>query len=166
MDQGSDWRGDDLPPEELNLIEANRHYGWPYCFADRQIDPIIQEPATTTKAAFCPTTSAPTLLEQAHGSPLGLVFYTATQFPEAYRGNAFVPWRGSWNRYPATGYKLARIVFDDGTPVRFEDFLTGFLIEDGNAEFGRPTGLTVAPDGALLFTDDERGVVYRVSYAP
>lgn len=85
MDQGSDWRGDDLPPEELNLIEADKHYGWPYCFADHQIDPIIQEPATTTKATFCPTTS--------------------------------------------------------------------------------PPGLTVAPDGALLFTDDERGVVYRVSYA-
>jgi glucose/arabinose dehydrogenase len=166
MDQGSDWRGDDLPPEELNQLRGGSNYGWPFCFADRQLDPIIQEPSMGTKEAFCEASEPPALVEQAHGSPLGLVFYTADQFPEEYLHSAFVPWRGSWNRYPATGYKIARLIFEDGAPKRFEDFLTGFLIEDGNAEFGRPTGLTIAQDGSLLFSDDERGIVYRVHYAP
>jgi glucose/arabinose dehydrogenase len=165
MDQGADWRGNDLPPEELNRIEQGKDYGWPYCFAERQADPVIMDPPEMSKQAYCEATEAPVLTEQAHGSPLGLVFYRGTQFPELYRSSAFVPMRGSWNRLPATGYKLLRVTFEDGEPTAFEDFLTGFLIEDGAAEFGRPTGLTIAADGALLFTDDERGIIYRVSYS-
>jgi glucose/arabinose dehydrogenase len=166
MDHGSDMRGNDLPPEELNRIASGADYGWPYCFADRKIDPIIDDPPGTTKEAYCATTAPSVLDNQAHGAPIGLTFYDASSFPEEYRGDAFIALHGSWNRFPPTGYKVARIRFDDGEPVAIEDFVTGFLIEDGLAQFGRPAGIAVAPDGALLFTDDDNGMVYRVAPAP
>lgn len=90
MDHGSDWRGDNIPPEELNLIEQGKDYGWPYCFGDRQIDPIIQDPKDTTKEAYCAMTTAPLLKNQAHEAPIGWAFYTADQFPETYRNSAFI----------------------------------------------------------------------------
>lgn len=167
MDHGSDWRGADLPPEELNRIAAGNDYGWPYCFGQRQVDPVIDDPPETTKAAYCMNTTPATLETQAHNAPIGLVYYTGTSFPSAYENDAFVAMRGSWNRYPATGYEIVRISFDDaGEPTGFEDFVTGFLIEDGAATFARPAGIAVAPDGSLLFTDDSNGVIYRVSYEP
>lgn len=167
MDHGSDFRGDNLPPEELNRIDAGGNYGWPYCFAEREIDPIIQDPPGTTKDEYCSMTLPSMLENQAHEAPIGMAFYDGTAFPSEYAGDAFVAFHGSWNRFPPTGYKVARIRFDDdGQPVAFEDFVTGFLIEDGNAEFGRPAGIAVAPDGALLFTDDDNGMIYRVTAEP
>jgi glucose/arabinose dehydrogenase len=166
MDQGSDWRGDDLPPEELNLIEQGNDYGWPYCFGDAQPDPIIQDPPGTTKAAYCASTEPATLAVQAHGSPIGLAFYTGSAFPVEFAGDAFVALRGSWNRFPPTGYKIVRLRFEAGEPAGFEDFVTGFLIENGEAHFGRPAGVTIGPDGSVIFSDDTNGVVYRVAVAP
>lgn len=165
MDHGSDWRGDDIPPEELNALSQGADYGWPYCYGARQPDPVIQDPPESSKAEYCATTTAPTLSTQAHNAPIGLTFYTGTSFPAEYVGDAFIAMRGSWNRLPPTGYKIVRLVFDDGVPQRFEDFVTGFLSPDGASTFGRPAGVTVAPDGALLFSDDTSGVIYRVSYA-
>lgn len=165
MDHGSDWRGADLPPEELNRIESGSDYGWPYCFGQRQLDPIIQDPPDTTKAAYCAETAPATLETQAHHAPIGLVFYTAAAFPADYRNDAFVAMRGSWNRIPATGYQIARIDFDaSGQPRRFEPFVDGFLSADGQSTFARPAGISVDAAGALLFTDDSNGVIYRVSY--
>lgn len=164
MDQGSDWRGDDLPPEELNQIEAGKNYGWPYCFGERVIDPVIQDPPTGTKVQLCAASEPPVLLNQAHQSPIGLAFYTGSSFPNRYQNGAFVAFHGSWNRKPATGYRVAFIRFEAGEPQAIEDFVSGFLINDGAATFGRPAGIAVAPDGALLFTDDTNGIVYRVQY--
>ena len=164
MDNGSDWRGNDLPPEELNRIESGRNYGWPFCFGDRRIDPIIQDPAKTTKAAYCAASTPPVLENQAHEAPIGMTFYAGTQFPAEYRDDAFVALRGSWNRFPPIGYRIARIDFQAGQPTAVRDFVSGFLIEDGRAVFGRPAGVAVASDGSLLFTDDTNGVIYRVSY--
>lgn len=165
MDHGSDWRGNDQPPEELNRIEEGKHYGWPYCWDDRKVDQYTpSDPQGTTKAAFCPTTEPPVLTHTAHSAPLGLVFYNANQFPSEYRGDAIVTFRGSWNREPPTGYKLSRIRFENGQPTRFEDFVTGFLGADGRTIIGRPAGLTVARDGSILFADDTNGVIYRVRY--
>jgi glucose/arabinose dehydrogenase len=165
MDQGSDWRGDDLPPEELNAIAAGNDYGWPYCFGARVPDPIIQDPPGMTKAQYCAPTTAPVLLNQAHQSPIGLTFYEGSSFPERYQEGAFVAFHGSWNRKPATGYRVAFIPFVNGQPSAIEDFVSGFLIDGGKATFGRPAGIAVAPDGALLFTDDTNGIVYRVQIA-
>jgi glucose/arabinose dehydrogenase len=164
MDQGSDWRGDDLPPEELNEIAAGNDYGWPYCYGNREPDPIIQDPPNTTKTAYCAATEPPVLLNQAHQSPIGMTFYTGDSFPERYSNGAFVAFHGSWNRKPATGYRVAFIPFEDGEPQPIENFVDGFLIGEGTATFGRPAGIAVAEDGALLFTDDTNGVVYRVQY--
>lgn len=166
MDHGSDWRGDDLPPEELNAIVSGNDYGWPYCYGDRQVDPIIQDPPDTTKAEYCAGTEPPVLLNQAHQAPIGLAFYTGATFPATYQNGAFVAFRGSWNRKPATGYYVGFIPFEAGEPQAVEPFVSGFLINDGTAAFGRPAGVAVAPDGALLFTDDTNGIVYRVQHEP
>jgi len=166
MDMGSDGRGDDQPPEELNLIEEGANYGWPYCYADQQVDKYtVGMPPGRTKAEFCATTVGSTLTYQAHSAPIGFRFYTGEQFPEEYRTGAFVVWRGSWNRQEPTGYKVGFLSFDeDGQPIEFEDFLTGFLIEDGMAHFGRPAFLLQSQDGSLLLSEDTNGVIYRISY--
>ncbi|HEU4325194.1 MAG TPA: sorbosone dehydrogenase family protein [Roseiflexaceae bacterium] len=166
MDHGSDWRGDDQPPEELNLLEDGGHYGWPWCYADRRVDPYIpNQPRGTTKSAFCAGTQAPVQTYTAHSAPLDLMFYSAGQFPAQFQGDAFVTMRGSWNRQQPSGYKIVRLRFQNGWPVGFEDFMTGFLVENGQAQFGRPTGLAVAPYGSLFVTDDTNGVIYRISWA-
>jgi glucose/arabinose dehydrogenase len=166
MDHGSDWRGGNLNPEELNRVAEGNDYGWPYCYGKQQLDAVIQDPPDSTKAAYCANTAPSVLETQAHNAPIGLTFYSAAAFPEPYRDDAFVAMRGSWNRFPPTGYKVVRISFEAGQPTGFEDFVTGFLIEGGNATFGRPAGITVAADGSLLFTDDTNGVIYRVAFGP
>lgn len=166
MDHGSDWRGDDQPPEELNRIEEGKDYGWPWCFADRQADDYIPgEPeGYDSREVYCEQTEPPVLTYQAHSAPMTMAFYTGDQFPDEYQGDAFVAMRGSWNRNPPVGYEVVRLRFEDGQPVEFEDFLTGFLSEDGETHFARLTGVAIALDGSLLVTDDTNGVIYRVSY--
>ncbi len=166
MDHGADGRGDEQPPEELNLLREEGSYGWPYCFGNRQVDHSYQgDPPGTTKEAFCPTILPPVLTYQAHSAPIGMVFYTGAQFPAAYHGDAFVAMRGSWNRNPPTGYKVVRVRFQNGWPVGFEDFMTGFLIENGAAQFGRLAGIAQTSYGSLLVSDDANGVIYRISWA-
>lgn len=166
FDHGSDFRGDDIPPEELNLISSGVDYGWPYCYGNRQIDPVIQDPPNATKPEYCAKTAPAVLENQAHQAPIGWTFYTGSHFPPSYRTGAFVAFRGSWNRNPATGYRIAFVTFEGGKPVRIDDFVSGFLIENGKAQFGRLAGIAVSSDGSLLFTDDENGVIYRVTYSP
>ncbi len=166
MDQGADGRGADRPPEELNHIREGRHYGWPWCFGARQVDTLtVGHPSGMTTAQFCATTEPAVLGYQAHSSPIQLKFYTGSQFPAAYRNDAFQTFHGSWNRQPAVGYSVVRIRFDaGGQPTGFENFLTGFLTDNGQAQFGRPAGLAIAADGALLVGDDGNGVIYRIFY--
>lgn len=71
--------------------------------------------------------------------------------------------RGSWNRDPATGYKVLRLRFENGEPAGYEDFLPSFLLDDGVTHFGRPAGLLLLQDGSLLLAEDANGVIYRVS---
>jgi glucose/arabinose dehydrogenase len=110
----------------------------------------------------------PDVLEQPHSASLQMTFYTATSglaaFPADYRGNAFSALHGSWNRSTRTGYKIARLHVDHGVPTgEYEDFLTGFVVDD-HSVWGRPVGVTVAHDGALLITEDGHGTVWRVAY--
>jgi glucose/arabinose dehydrogenase len=166
MDHGSDWRGDDQPPEELNRIEISNNYGWPYCYANRQVDPYLSgSPPSMTKAEFCAQTVGPVLTYQAHSAPIGMVFYTGDQFPEEYRNDAFVAMRGSWNRTEPVGYKVVHVDFDEsGQPVAINDFVTGWLLEEEVAHFGRLAGLLVLQDGSLLLSEDTNGVIYRIAY--
>ena len=165
-DMGSDWRGDNLPREELNRIVNGTHYGWPYCHGDRLPDELLaSDPKWSSKAEFCARTAAPVLTYTAHSAPLEMKFYTDSMFPAEYRNGAFVTLRGSWNRRPASGYKVVRVRFDaDGQPVAVEDFLTSFLTSDGRGYTARIVGLEYLPDGSMLVGDDTNGLIYRVSY--
>jgi glucose/arabinose dehydrogenase len=166
LDHNSDGRGDNWPPEELNRIREGRHYGWPWCGGDREIDwQIPSEPEDMPRAAFCAQSEPPVLTYQGHAAPMQMVFYTASAFPAEYRNDAFATMRGSWNRNPPVGYEVVRIRFDQqGNPTEIEPFVRGWLLDGGRAHFGRLMGIAQTPDGSLLVGDDENGVIYRVSY--
>ena len=93
-----------------------------------------------------------------------MIFYDGGQFPDAYRGDAFVALHGSWNRAKRTGYKVVRVPLKDGKPKGvYEDFMTGFVTPEGNV-WGRPVGLTVAKDGALFVSEDGNNSIWRITY--
>jgi len=156
--------GDNLPPDYFTSIKDGGFYGWPYSYIGGNVDPRVQpqKPELVAKAII------PDVLLGAHVAPLQFAFYTGKQFPESYRGGAFVAEHGSWNRATRAGYQVAFVAFKDGKasadPV---PFLTGLVPDpSGRNVNGRPVGVAVASDGALLVSDDGAGVVYRVSYAP
>ncbi|WP_410218032.1 PQQ-dependent sugar dehydrogenase [Paracoccus sp. (in: a-proteobacteria)] len=169
VDHGSDARGTDTPPEELNRITQGSHYGWPWCHGDRQVDRFVAGLPTgfDSKDAFCETTEAPVATYVPHSAPLQMAFYTGNAFPEEYRDDAFQVMRGSWNANPPAGYEVVRINFEDGEPTGFEPFITGFLTQDGDGhgQIARLAGLAVTPEGALLIADDHNGVIYRIRHA-
>jgi glucose/arabinose dehydrogenase len=163
MDMGRNNLGLDLPPEEFNLILQGRHYGWPYCFGNRQPDPELNH------ADFCATTEPPRYLFPAHWAPLGVAFYesnAANAFPARYHHNALIAFHGSARDQTGdirSGYSVVHTLFDnEGQPVAHEDLLRGFVID--NEPWGRPAGLLVAPDGSLLVSDDHGGRIFRVRY--
>jgi glucose/arabinose dehydrogenase len=104
------------------------------------------------------------LMYEAHAAPMAMKFYPGSQFPAEYQNDAFVAMRGSWNRTQPSGYKIIRVHFENGKPTRADDFVTGFLVDNNRSQFGRPVGVTTYLDGSLLFSDDNKGVIYRVSY--
>jgi glucose/arabinose dehydrogenase len=166
MDHGTDWLGDDECLEELNRIERGKHYGWPWVYNDRKINPATQDPPNgTTRQQVAERSEPPALTYTSHAAPMQLLFCTGDNFPDEYRGDAIVTMKGSWNRSKASGYEIVRIRFDDdGQPEKIEPFIGGFLTQDGKQQFGRPCGLAQLPDGSLLVGDDDNGVIYRVSY--
>ncbi|HXE91636.1 MAG TPA: sorbosone dehydrogenase family protein [Terriglobales bacterium] len=167
-DNGRDWLGDNLPPEEINDLGASGgDFGWPFCYGDRTPDTEFSREATTR----CPSTIPAKFQMQAHSAPLGIAFYTGTQFPPEYRGDLFVAFHGSWNRSVPTGYKVVRIeVNERGEATGISDFLTGFIAPGETRKGrwrGRPVGLAVGPEGALYVSDDSRegrGKIYRVTW--
>lgn len=162
-DNGRDRLGDDIPPDELNHLREGRFYGWPYWYGDNVRDPKYRGRELPPHARD-PVPAG--LGFQAHSAPLGLCFYDGEMFPAQYRGDLFVGFHGSWNRSVPTGYKVVRVRFDKGRPTGYEDFLTGFLeLEPSVRKRGRPVDCLVAPDGALLVSDDGAGRIYRITYA-
>ncbi|MCU7495376.1 MAG: sorbosone dehydrogenase family protein [Ignavibacteria bacterium] len=164
MDNGSDWRGNDAPPEELNRLVEGGNYGWPYCYGDGKADPDMDNPDNMTKEEYCKKTIPMAMGYTPHTAPIAMVFYDGGMFPKEYKNDAFSAMHGSWNKKPPAGYEVIRIHFENGKPVKFEQFLKGFLFNNGKSQFGRPAGLCVAKDGSLLVSDDNNGVIYRVSY--
>lgn len=166
LDHGSDWLGDEVPPEELNLIREGADYGWPFVWGDRRTIPLESHPAVGDLQQYAAGTTPPVLGYQAHAAPIQMVFYTAAQFPAEYQGDAFAAMHGSWNRGTPAGYEVVRIRFDEsGRPEAIEPFLTGFLDEQRRTTCGRPAGIAVAADGSLLVGDDANGVLYRIRRA-
>jgi len=148
--------GDDVPPEHLNILKDGKWYGWPQCYLPGKANPEYP-------GFDCSAVEPPALTVQAHSAPLGLAFYTGTTFPVDYRGDAFMTYHGSWNRGVPTGAKVVRVHVQNGRPVSASDFVTGWQLPDGS-RWGRPVGLLVMPDGALLVSDDAGGRIWRVSY--
>ncbi|MCE7060764.1 sorbosone dehydrogenase family protein [Dyadobacter sp. CY343] len=163
MDHGIDWLGDDEQKEEVNMIKQGADYGWPYIYGEGKYNPGDRPKGDTSYSQYLQKTTLPTLTYQAHSAPMGMAFYNGAMFPAEYINDAFVAMRGSWNRSTPVGYKIVRMHFESGKPVRFEDFVTGFVVNDNRAHFGRLVGVTVHTDGSLLFSDDTNGVIYRVS---
>ncbi|WP_410509978.1 sorbosone dehydrogenase family protein [Methanosarcina hadiensis] len=157
-DNGRDWLGDDLPPDELNRAsEPGMHFGFPYCHAGDIPDPEFGE------ARNCSEFTAPEIKLGPHVAALGMTFYTGTMFPEEYRNQIFIAEHGSWNRKVPIGYRVTLVRLENGTPVSYEPFADGWL--QGLADWGRPVDVLVMPDGALLVSDDKNNAIYRISYA-
>ena len=168
MDHGIDFLGDEIQPEELNKIELGKQYGWPHVWGGEGerggFNPQSTPVGGITKAEWRARSTPMVLGYAAHAAPMQLVFYNGGSFPASYNGDAFVTMRGSWNRNPASGYEIVRVRFENGQPMRFEPFVSGFLTDGGKTHIARPMGLAVAADGALLMADDANGVIYRIAY--
>ncbi|MBZ9677991.1 PQQ-dependent sugar dehydrogenase [Mesorhizobium sp. ES1-1] len=157
--------GDNVPSEYATTVKEGAFYGWPWYYVGNNEDPRHkgERPDLAGKATI------PDVLMQAHSAPLGIAFYDrdlpgGSGFPLEYRGDAFVTLHGSWNRGNRTGYKVVRLLFRDGKPTgEYEDFITGFVISKGEV-WGRPVGVAVASDGALILTEDGNGTIWRVTY--
>jgi glucose/arabinose dehydrogenase len=153
-----DGLGDDLVPDFITRVREGAFYGWPWFYIGANEDPHHRGERRERKGNI----SVPDVLIQAHSASLQLVFYTGTQFPAEYHGDAFAAEHGSWNRAKRTGYKVIRVKTKDGVPTgEYQDFLTGFVVDD-RAVWGRPVGVAVARDGALLVSDDAGGTIWVI----
>ena len=158
--------GDNVPTEYATAVKDGAFYGWPWYYIGNNEDPRHkgERPDLAGKATI------PDVLMQAHSAPLNIAFYdgknlpAGSGFPAEYKGDAFVALHGSWNRGNRTGYKVVRLRFRDGKPTgEYEDFITGFVVSNGEV-WGRPVGVAVAGDGALIVTEDGNGTIWRVTY--
>src|SRR6202043_2967496 len=158
-----DGLGNDLPPDYFTSVKDGGFYGWPYSYIGDNVDDRVkpQRPELVARAIV------PDVLLGAHVAPLQFAFYTAKQFPESYRGGAFIAEHGSWNRATRSGYQVAFVAFKDGQPTADPvPFMTGLVPDPSSGTvYGRPVGVTTAPDGSLLVSDDGAAVIYRISVA-
>jgi glucose/arabinose dehydrogenase len=156
-----DGLGDNLPPDYVTRVRQGAFYGWPWYYIGAHEDFRRQGERPDLKDKV----TVPDVLIQPHSASLSLTFYNGTQFPPEYRGNIFAAEHGSWNRSKRTGYKVIRVIVKDGVPTgEYEDFATGFVVSDSEV-WGRPVGVAVASDGALLVSDDAGGTIWRIGYA-
>lgn len=157
-DNGRDYLGDNLPPDELNHApERGMHFGFPYRYGLNVPDPEFGYIENKLKY------TAPVVPLGPHVASLGMRFYTGEQFPAKYRGSIFICEHGSWNRTKKIGYRISRVSFNkDGSPDRYEVFCQGF--REDESFWGRPVDLCLMPDGSMLVSDDAGGAIYRISY--
>ena len=148
-----------VAPDFLARITDGGFYGWPWYYLDGREDPA----RAGERPDLAGETITPDVLFQAHSSALSVAFYDRDAFPADYRGDAFVALHGSHSRPQMTGYKVVRVPMDNGRASgAYEDFMTGFVVRNGEV-WGRPAGVAVTQDGALLVSDDANGTIFRVT---
>jgi glucose/arabinose dehydrogenase len=156
-----DGLGDNLVPDYITHVQEGGFYGWPWWYMGGHQDPRHKgkHPELKNKAIV------PDVLLQPHNASLELTFYEGQQFPAEYKGDIFASEHGSWNKAVRVGYEVIRVPLHQkgAASGEYEDFLTGFVLPDGNV-WGRPVGITVAPDGSLLVSDDGSNSIWRVSH--
>jgi glucose/arabinose dehydrogenase len=156
-----DGLGDNLVPDYVTSVRESGFYGWPWYYIGGNQDPRHDGKHPELRTGII----VPDVLLPPHNASLGIAFYEGAQFPEEFRGDLFVGQHGSWNRASRTGYEVVRVPLEKGRASgEFQDFLTGFVTEEGRV-WGRPVGVGVAADGSLLVTDDGSNSIWRVSYA-
>ena len=157
-DNGRDMMGDDVPPDELNVLtEDGQHFGYPYCHGQDIADPEFGDQRP------CDELVPPAIDLDPHVAAVGMRFYRGAAFPERYHGQIFIAEHGSWNRSNKIGYRVMVVHVDrDGRAAEYEEFATGWL--QGEDSWGRPVDVMERADGSLLVSDDMRGVIYRIVY--
>ncbi len=165
-----------LPAEELLLVQRGDNFGWPYCYYDPFREKRVLAPeygGDGAKVGRCDRYKDPLMAFPAHWAPNGLLFYTGSQFPDRYRGGAFIAFHGSWNRAPLQqqGYKVVFVPFDGRSPAgEFKAFADNFAgegtIESPRDARWRPMGLAQGPDGSLYMSETDDGRIWRVVYGP
>ncbi|MDI3338941.1 MAG: PQQ-dependent sugar dehydrogenase [Sphaerobacter sp.] len=158
---GRDHLGDDLPPDDLRMIDEGVFYGWPYCYNGPHPNPEFNDPAR------CANVPPDTVELPAHAAALGLTFGNDLNAPQPFTDSIYIAYHGSWNRSVPTGYKVVRVPLTDAQPGEPEDFAWGWLPGDPNnpgEPWGRPVGVTVGSDGALYVSDDAFGRIYRIAW--
>ncbi len=159
-----DMLGDDLVPDYITRVKDGGFYGWPWYYLGDHEDPRLAGQRPDLKGRI----TVPDVLIEAHSASLQMTFYPPMSkgpaaFPAAYRGQIFAAEHGSWNRAKRTGYKIIMAKVVNGVPTgEYEDVVTGFVVDDAKV-WGRPVGIDVAKDGALLFSDDVSGSVWRMA---
>ena len=157
-DNGRDRMGDDVPPDELNRVTADgQHFGYPYCHGTNIADPVFGDQRN------CGEFVAPVQNLGPHVAALGMRFYTGDMFPEKYHNQIFIAEHGSWNRSSKIGYRVTLVRLNDNKAISYEPFAKGWL--QGESNWGRPVDVLVMPDGSLLVSDDQAGLIYRISYS-
>lgn len=158
-DNGRDYLGDNLPPDELNCApRKGMNFGFPFRYGNNVSDPEFGIKAP--KIEFTP----PAMPLGPHVASLGMRFYTGKMFPENYRDSIFIAEHGSWNRNKKIGYRITRVTLKDGKASKYETFMEGFL--QGTEPWGRPVDICMMPDGSMLVSDDRLGAIYRITYSP
>lgn len=157
-DNGRDFLGDNLPPDELNRApQAGMHFGYPFCHGSGISDPEFGSQRSCDEFTWPVQDLGP------HVAALGMLFYTGDMFPAEYKNNILIAEHGSWNRSTPIGYRLTQVKLDGNTATSYDVFAEGWL--GNNGPWGRPVDVIQMPNGSILVSDDTAGMVYNITYS-